>query len=457
MSRKPTKLRNELGSYLLGYFRLKVNTDKADYSNLTQDEECTLIHEYVHFLQNITTTYGLFLLGCVARTNHVLTWVKQNSQDYAVVNEKNSVLRKNTDFLEQENQLSDLLYHTLGSDGSSSNESELNENTLFYKVEEIECGRFYNYEDEIFSPLVDNQKIIVIYSHNFNKDLKIKVELGAICLMETMAVIIEKHIGNRSGSNNNPKSPYLIAKDVANFLLKTDVSDNIICIVCELALQSRTPGEEFYNILTIIESYFKDEIISLSNDYCNLKDKLFKIANKYSYSITVGNDYLSDLNKLELKNYIISKVKEDFEFFFNGDLGLGFKLTELVEYIINNFNKDDNLLFISDLLNGNAGDKRKIIEVMKERGMPLLFTNTAFVGHFFPEENNEFDSQFFYLSVLNDYLNIIKGIGTSCEHYFACKSFNNGCVNDSCINNPRDKANEKKLCPLGVYFKVFGT
>ena len=57
-----SKARNQiLGEYFLNWFIIKCNVD-IDFENLsnsdTHNQLGTFFHEYIHFLQNASTTYG---------------------------------------------------------------------------------------------------------------------------------------------------------------------------------------------------------------------------------------------------------------------------------------------------------------------------------------------------------------------------------------------------------------
>ncbi len=57
------KLYTSAGFYYSSYFRIKVNTNDSFlvYDNtLSELGAATFLHEYIHFLQDITTTHGLF-------------------------------------------------------------------------------------------------------------------------------------------------------------------------------------------------------------------------------------------------------------------------------------------------------------------------------------------------------------------------------------------------------------
>ena len=52
---------NDLGCYYPAFFFMELNTDEeiADLNKVTTATLSTFHHEYVHFLQDITTSYGL--------------------------------------------------------------------------------------------------------------------------------------------------------------------------------------------------------------------------------------------------------------------------------------------------------------------------------------------------------------------------------------------------------------
>ena len=55
-------LRKDYGEYVKGFFQISLDMELEDYLSINRmkpEELATLVHEYVHFLQNITTTYGV--------------------------------------------------------------------------------------------------------------------------------------------------------------------------------------------------------------------------------------------------------------------------------------------------------------------------------------------------------------------------------------------------------------
>jgi hypothetical protein len=59
-----------LGSYFQSFFCIELHTDESldDLNNLKEETISTLLHEYIHFLQDITTSFGL--TNIISIVNH---------------------------------------------------------------------------------------------------------------------------------------------------------------------------------------------------------------------------------------------------------------------------------------------------------------------------------------------------------------------------------------------------
>lgn len=447
----------ELGSYLNGYFRLTINTQNDDFQSLDEDEMCTYVHEYVHFLQNITTTYGLFILSGVTRNAHLVTY-SINKSAYCL-DYKGKPYRKidfSDTFIEQQDQIENLITCTLGENGNSFDAKKINDKSDFYALVGINESNF----DEDVPLLRGSKKINVVYEHSISNET-VEVEFGAVCIYECMAVLIEKHISKKNNISV-PRIPYETAKDLAVYLCGRAVSDMLVCIVCELSLQSRCPAEDFVNLFKMIIHYCTEydkqytenvEPIfdSMNHNYELAKEIASAVAGEYSYYITKPDGITSKFDKKSLKTEYLDTVKKDFKDFIGN--GLRAKISDLVEYILDSFNKDIDLIFISNLMNVEKGNLYEFNELQRSRGTPLLFNNNGLVGHYLPEKC--YDEQYLYLSILNDYYNSIRREGHSCSHYSTCQR-EGRVVNDNCLHNTIAKANEDPLCPLGFLIKTYG-
>jgi hypothetical protein len=60
-------LENAVGFYTPSFFRIHLDTDEdvSDFSKISTQTSAALIHEYVHYLQDLTTTYGLMNISYI--------------------------------------------------------------------------------------------------------------------------------------------------------------------------------------------------------------------------------------------------------------------------------------------------------------------------------------------------------------------------------------------------------
>ena len=61
------------GRYYTSFYSIYLNgTYDADLSRMTQENQGTLLHEYIHFLQNISTPWGIrlssYIYSCMSET-----------------------------------------------------------------------------------------------------------------------------------------------------------------------------------------------------------------------------------------------------------------------------------------------------------------------------------------------------------------------------------------------------
>lgn len=50
------------GSYATSFYKIYLNGSyNPDISQMTQKDQGTLLHEYIHFIQNVSTVWGMYL------------------------------------------------------------------------------------------------------------------------------------------------------------------------------------------------------------------------------------------------------------------------------------------------------------------------------------------------------------------------------------------------------------
>lgn len=232
------RLHKTLGFYEPSLFRIHTIGDGKikKYQEWSNDEQsCTFLHEYIHFLQDITSIKGLQNIYTNGEYLRYVSLVAKQSQNktihlpldptkasYNV--DQNWILHKETLGNNDTNIQSLIKYNII----NKCNITDTNtKSTIKLEIVELECLDYY-----------------------FNK---VKIPFGTIQIMECMAKAIEEcAYPNLSG--RSPYNPYYIARDLAEMILpgiKTEVLTLIA--LYDRALQSSNPGLSFVNYLKDIK------------------------------------------------------------------------------------------------------------------------------------------------------------------------------------------------------------
>ena len=186
------------------------------------------VHEYVHFLQDITTLYGLEGISSDFGTlTNMVSWVKSNKHSPIYVPLPETILdeiTKNNRFI---------------SDSTWGESGELN------NIEIIDINI-----DSSISIAVDDYRTVesVIIKYKTNESEEGICSFGAREIYEGMAYLIEQHI--TKDFESSPDLPYNTALKVLERLYPILASDyKNILILCDLALMSSNPGVEYVRMI----------------------------------------------------------------------------------------------------------------------------------------------------------------------------------------------------------------
>lgn len=228
-------LHEECGSYLPGFFRMKLefpfNESRLALSNLSKRNQASFFHEYIHFLQDITTFWGLNNTYVYSEYIHLACNVIYD-QPKGEIHLPIKVHFDRTNVAA--NQW--LVKHTIGD------------------YEEI---------DDLFILRYKSKKETCPFSSSYVKKLtKIiltiqggkKIEFGARAIMESMAYMLEKRIA--PGGRAPKEYPYLSAEYLTRTIYPPFADDDLRLIsLCDISLQFTQPGKIFVETL----EYYKEK------------------------------------------------------------------------------------------------------------------------------------------------------------------------------------------------------
>ncbi|MGX1958521.1 hypothetical protein [Serratia proteamaculans] len=460
---KNSILRDEiLGSYLPGYFTITVNSD-TDFKTMSQQDRSTLIHEYIHFLQNISTVSGLTILSYIGSWVGHVTHGIYNNEDSGERVRHFPYYGENSDSSKIIEDFDSIIISLYG-DGEKSGLNILSDHFGVSKVTLSPFSENELFDEDIPMPerLSHSSRCLVEYSYlhnqgNTNQVPNITVDVGAICIYEYMAHTIEKSLFDVAGEP--PKTPYLVVRDVADFIFGYKVNDDILVAICELTLQSPFPGEEFYKILNGLNEGGYD-LNSMSKrlliECCNSNYYIQEDYDILSVNPVDSNRGMQEYTKRTLLDRQIEEVKKDFKVFFQGSADFD-KAYDALTYLLDSMSalRGDDLLPISELMFlKNEHAVNYLNDIIRKIGMPLLFNENGYVGHAIAAKGC--DEQFFLFFTLYQYLRVFKYGDSSCGLLNSCNDFQKQCVNENCHSNPHLKGKEELLCTLGQLIKTWG-
>lgn len=340
-----TKLRSEtLGEYFLNSFIIKCNK-KIDFDDISKSDDInslgTFFHEYMHFLQNISTTYGcMSMTYYYANTMNIL---------FEISNSKNSkiprVIPNNNESVEY---LANIYNLTLGDTDLWTYECYDD-----IRIVDIQINSEEWIEDKYKNATTPT---IVLETKKNGKIVKKNFQFGAMAVMESMASLFERIIYNKRFLGKQVQ--YNICEILWDYLLPRKFNQiHLVFLACECALMYDNPGLIFYSILKFCLCEENDEL-----NKAKIIDA-FRNSIRPSYIDTYNNYYnemIKHFDDLVPPNNMFCK---DLSEHVKGFLKKIYDLRTL------------NVHFLTDIISGDneISSKVLIIDLMKNtNAIPLI-------------------------------------------------------------------------------------
>lgn len=284
-----TILKTLLGSYIPTFFEMHVATrdDDMTINQMSDGDATVLFHEYIHFLQDITTFYGLNNLYVQSEYLHsVVNRVKGNLQfqvPYMIRDNKDNVL------------LNQKICRLTNGDSEESS---------FYLVHSVDEWSDDLADDFISNPPISEIKNIVL---NQNDNMR---SFGAIAIMESMAYILER-LCSPNAYVSSPDYPYRAAELVAIYYDAKFGNDLLrVLALCDMSLQNSNPGLCFVNIMKLVgegkllfdtpesiyDYFYNRRVKSVYGRVTSWQDSYNKLLNQVD---TCLQDYIKGIDSLK--------------------------------------------------------------------------------------------------------------------------------------------------------------
>jgi hypothetical protein len=433
-----------LGYYNSSFFRMHIATNESieNINLLSEKTYATLAHEYMHFIQDITTIYGLNnIFATIQYIKYANNEIYKTQGDFHV-----PILSSNVntgDFVYFNKYIT---YVSFGETKAYNNAEIIGFNPTIIQIDE-KC-------------VIKKMKVVELEAR-IDNSYNIKYRFGAGCIYESMAKIMEKKM-SPTGSVNSPDLPYNTAIKLAKHIYK-DFAENELNVlaICDISLNCSNPGKVFVEMLY---EFKRRKIIpqnprEIYDDFYNRKfEDITATKNK---TVSKQNNYLTafeDRSKL---------VEKELYSYFRPTIIGGQDEFNKIMTLINNWIAEifatalkwrkENPYFIIDIAEG--GEKGKniaFVRLFNAFGLPFC-TNNNHDGYYYHPNFLTANLQLSYFSAVSQILRIFEGDLGMCDFYEYCKKCKidntSDVVTDSRCVTPWERCCDNRLCPVATIWK----
>lgn len=405
------KLYKDLGFYLPSFFTIQVTDEKNTFR--------TLVHELIHFLQDVSTTYGLIN---ISRT---VDEIKELNRLY--------LNGKTIDDISEEYKANRQIQNSILGYGANLY-CQFTEDT---KVVSLICTQLNQIENPTSGETIDLFEVTV-YLEDITTSYKDSYHIGAMAIMESMAHIIENSF---YGKKDIIKTfPYDIVSMIVDYMLPNFTKEPLaVSELCEASLMYYDPAKILYEILYIMKRTNFEHTkpgdtykYVLTNYHVVDNDKLIDVLNHYSgFPLETAMSQVDDL--LTVSPYMDEHLAS----------------TWISNAKVLRSDKSTSITSLCYLGQGQLHNKIKFI------GLPLVIDNGDVRSSNF---NSDKQSIFLY-PVMSTFLNTIlnKENKTSCKLCTYCINHPDIMSYDElCDITPWNKNTDTRMCPFLDIKRMWG-
>ncbi|MFQ2047763.1 hypothetical protein ACK34J_02245 [Aeromonas veronii] len=413
------KLNRDLGFYVPAFFMMQVDTDKPIENIIGTADERTFSHELIHFLQDVSTTYGLINI----------------SKCIDVIKSQNQALRSSSSAV------------SLPLEGSSLSESVMVNNDLFSIYVGDDTSEFQNFPSSVSVIAVKEEDMDVELIPYVVKYIEIEYgsqqlsetksfHFGTMAICESMASLIEDEIYGAESRRKN--FPYDSALMITEYLCPT-ISSNTLAIaeLCEASLMYYNPGDLFVNALKKI----RDDKIEFSfPNECYL----FVLNNFTLEGEPANKEYLIASKQAESQLddlFTVSPLKEE-----KWASGMVAKARRI---------RESNISISSQLWGSDKNKSRgRLLDSINKIGLPIVFNKNFDASLKASEE--KLNTPLMFPAILS-FHEILLGTKKGCYLYEHCSNQDSGYItNIHCQSEPWARIRQEKACYFSNIWKTWG-
>ncbi|MBX2976618.1 MAG: hypothetical protein KF721_10820 [Ignavibacteriaceae bacterium] len=386
-------------------------------NTLSNEDKSTFFHEYTHFLQDLTTTFGL--------TNIINTVNVQKAINDEILKSNEQKTFKIP--VSIENYPDTDIYHNLNEMFYGDFESVFNRDSIIEKIELVENGIILGHEDK---------KYVKVSFSNFHNSHSF--QFGAIQIMENMAFLIERNLFDNVTS---PTYPYRVVEKIIEHLYPSfQGGDKEKIMICDYSLMAPDPGKFMIEFISKLEELKVNSVIGI-----------YEVLKKYNFhSTTSGQMTVFNLYE-ERYELALRSIKEYFtiELFDEIKNWLDSLFDEISTFKLENFN------FWLDILNHSTKQERQtaFIQLTIKFGFPLISNNNGKIVFYHPNHRPE---HLLVLKAINEVAGVLNRRQEACGMKKCCEKGYEGDITNNDCNSPWLRGSQDPLCPFGQVIKMWG-
>ena len=407
-----------LGYYIPSFFEMHVDTDCDDLTidHLPARDRTVLFHEYIHFLQDFTTYYGLNAIYAYSEYLH------------GVVNRIYGI--KATEFP---------VPFTIN---DNADNVLLNRQILsFTQGDTAECWHYVVTEvDESTDSLTPNPYIKEIPNVILNLNGEMR-SFGAIAIMENMAYLMER-LCSPNGFEPSPDFPYRAAELVADFYVKDFSNEPLMVLaLCDMSMQSSNPGACFVRVMKGI----RDGQVSFEKP-----EDIYD----YFYSQTSMTAYGTESSLMANLKMLLAVVQNSMKSYLR-DMP---NLTEYYSWIDHlvaftiDWRENDPYFLLKMARNTDLAKNGCWGYAVYKVGTPLMSNNK---GNYFkiPQNGSPIAMDVEYFAAIRQIVTLFEQGAMPCGLYNWCQNSPGATPNALCQTEPWKKCTETRLCPYALLWR----
>ena len=423
-----------LGFYRPSFFKMQVNrTDNLeDLNQLSDITSAVYLHEYIHFLQDISTSFGFMNISTV------VDYIKYVNQSTI-----NGTSRNFTVPVNPRPSPNDEVYFNLNL-----------KKKYIGSVNDVVTATITNINKTNTTVTLKNGNKTfdtVTIDYNDNQGNLNYHQFGSHCIVESMAYLVENSIYPNL-IPSAPDFPYRAAQKVVEYEYPHLLQDNLnILALCDISLMSFNPGEFFYSMLSEMK---KDNYLpTIPEDIYNFCSS--RISFNYNGATTLNQLLLatSNLASCQLCDYFTTNNFGDNKTWIN------YTISSVVDLRLT-----DPFFILKIARGGKIQSNVSFANVLTKLGTPMV-TNLNDEGTFYSPLQSSHKIHPEYLWAISQIYGIYIKPSTQnpnkCELKLWCKE---SCIsqgitdytNNNCSNSPWLRVNDPQLCTFAVMWKTWG-